>query len=98
MKNLLFAGMLSLTIITGCSKQIYYAIGTPEEEFKAHTKGHLTLIEQTDHSAVYRKYYTFLGKAYNDDEGMYYYFSDGKLVRIDRIGPNADVIIQHNTN
>lgn len=98
MKKLLFFGLLSLSTITGCTKQIYYAIGTPETEFKAHTKGHLTLVEQTEHSATYKKYYTFMGQASNDDDGMYYYFADGKLVRMDRTGPNVNVIIQHNSN
>lgn len=98
MKKLLFAGLLSLIVIAGCTKQIYYAIGTSETEFKAHTKGRLALIEQTEHSASYRKYYTFMGQASNDDDGMYYYFTDGKLVRMDRTGPNVSVFIQHNGN
>ena len=92
MKKLLFFGLLSISIITGCKTQIY-SIGTSEAEFKAHTKGHLTLVEQTERTTVYRKYYVSLG-GLNDDDGMYYYFTDGKLVRMDRTGPNANVIIQ----
>jgi len=98
MKKIFFFGLLSLSIVTGCTKQIYYAIGTPETEFKAHTKGHLALIERTEHSAIYKKYYTFMGQASNDDDGMYYYFADGRLVRMDRIGPNVNVIVQQNGN
>jgi hypothetical protein len=91
MKKLLFFGLLSLSIITGCKTQIY-SIGTSEAEFRAHNKG-ADLIEQTEHTTVYKKYDRAIIPTTGD---KYYYFADGKLVRIDETGPNrADIVIQH---
>jgi hypothetical protein len=91
MKKLLFFGLLSISIITGCKTQIY-SIGISEAEFKAHNK-HPNLIEQTEHTTVYEKVdYSMFQNTGN----MYYYFEDGKLVRIDKTGPNPpNVVIQH---
>ena len=91
MKKLLFFGLLSLSIITGCKTQIY-SIGTSEAEFRAHNKG-ADLIEQTEHTTVYKKYDHSMFQSTGD---KYYYFKDGKLVRIDVTGPNtADIVIRH---
>jgi hypothetical protein len=91
MRKLLLLGLLSLTIIVGCKAQIY-SIGTSEAEFRAHNKG-ADLIEQTAHTTVYKKYDRSMFQTTGD---KYYYFVDGKLVRIDVTGPNtADIVIRH---
>jgi len=90
MKKLLLFGVLSISAI-GCKTQIY-SIGTSETEFRSHNKG-ANLIEQTEHRTVYKKYdHSFLQNVGD----KYYYFVDGKLVRIDVNGPNTtDIVIQH---
>ena len=91
MRKLLFFGLLSLSIITGCKTQIY-SIGTSEAEFRAHNRS-ANLIEQTEHTTVYKKYDRSM---FGNTGDKYYYFADGKLVRIDVTGPNtADIVIRH---
>lgn len=92
MKKVLLFGLLSLSIITGCKTQIY-SIGTSEAEFRAHNKG-ANLIEQTEHTTVYKKYDYSMFQTIGD---KYYYFTDGKLVRIDVTGPVTPSIVVERT-
>ena len=94
MKKLLFFGLLSLSVITGCKTQIY-SIGVSEAEFKVHSKS-ANLVVKTEHETIYRK----LDRTSFFDSGntYYYYFTDGKLVRIDDKGPNPNIIIQRASN
>jgi len=94
MKKLLFFGLLSLSVITSCKTQIY-SIGASEAEFKVHNRS-AALVVKTEHETIYRK----LDRTSFFDSGgtYYYYFTDGKLVRIDDKGPNPNIIIQRTSN
>lgn len=78
MKKLL-AIILVVWSITSCKVPVY-TIGMTETEFKAHNK-FADLFEATEQTTIYKNPYD------TDNEGKvlykYFYFSEGKLVRID---------------
>nr|WP_294947099.1 hypothetical protein [uncultured Mucilaginibacter sp.] len=83
-----FLFLLLLIIITsGCSVH-NYTLGISEEEFKKHDKWLTQLVEKSAELTIYRK---------TDGIGreLYYYFVDGKLIRIDEGAPKQTVVIEH---
>ncbi len=84
--------ILSLaSVLAGCKVPVY-TIGMTETEFTAKQKLNLQLVEATAHRSVYKRAIDF------DDKGkqifMYYYFSDGKLVRMKEDERRPDVVIE----
>lgn len=91
MKKVFF--ILSLaSVLAGCKIPVY-TIGMTEAEFTGQHKLNLELVEATAHHSVYKRANSV------DDKGnqtyMYYYFADGKLVRMQEDEHRADVIIEH---
>lgn len=85
-----------LFIITGCAALknggvIDYPIGMSEKDFTASQRINLDLVEATQGHSVYKRRVGFVGEhgiAY-----MYYYFDDGKLVRMRRWEEPDPVVI-----
>jgi major membrane immunogen (membrane-anchored lipoprotein) len=96
MKKIFIIASLSLLIISGCSttkNAQRYTIGMSEQEFKTH-KFLLELVEQTAERSVYRRLDSYSQDQKTSDY-MYYYFKDGKLVRIQRITEVPTIIVEH---
>lgn len=90
MKKSLF--ILSLLFIIASCKVPNYAIGMSENEFTASQKYNLTLVEASRGRAIYKRAVESDGKTVTAN--MYYYFVDGKLVRMERVENNPDIIIE----
>ncbi|TSD66424.1 hypothetical protein FFF34_003200 [Inquilinus sp. KBS0705] len=92
MKKLLFLILLSVVIFSGC-KLPSYTIGMNETQFKSQNKWTANLVEASAERTVYRIPDTAMpGQPVTY---MYYYFVDGKLVRIDQGERQPTVIIEH---
>jgi hypothetical protein len=81
-----------LFVITSCKIPVY-TIGMTEAQFTSQHKLNLQLVEATARRSVYKRAVSA------DDNGnftvMYYYFVDGKLVRMQQDERRPDVIIEH---
>lgn len=91
MKNLFFVLVL-LSVIMSCAtlKKNYgipdYQLGMKEQEFTESHKNNLVTIEATKGYTVYRRVTGF-------DSYTYYYFDDGKLVRMRRMDSPDKVLV-----
>lgn len=93
MKKLILFLLLAVTISSGCSLQNrVYALGTSEAEFKKHDKWYTTMVEQSEERTVYKK---ITGQEANHYTYLYYYFVDGKLVRMDEGERQPTVVVEH---
>jgi hypothetical protein len=93
MKKLSILSLLLLFFITSCKTPVY-SLGMSEEEFTAHYKGSTDLVEKSVQRTVYRRVSTsFIPKP-----TYYYYFIDGKLVRIDEGERKPYVIVDRTSN
>jgi hypothetical protein len=98
MKKQLFIFLL-LAIFTSCAalKKNYgipdYQLGMSEQDFTASHKNNLVMVEATPGQTVYRRVVGF------SLEGvatfMYYYFDNGKLVRMRRIDDPGTTVVVH---
>ena len=86
--------LFALFILSGCKVPVY-TIGMTETEFKAHNRM-ADVVELTPHRTVYKKPDHFDEK--NRMHYKYFYFEDGKLVRLDEGERKPDIIIEHTSN
>ncbi|NHA04182.1 hypothetical protein G7092_10270 [Mucilaginibacter sp. HC2] len=77
-----------LFIITGCAAQkLPYTIGMSEADFNAN-KSRIDLVEATAKRTIYKRdieYDNRPGGTMKPTASMYYYFVEGKLVRMERV-------------
>jgi hypothetical protein len=77
-----------LFILTGCAAQKFpYTIGMSEADFNAN-KSRIQLVEATAKRSVYKRdieYDNAPGGTMKPIASMYYYFVEGKLVRMERV-------------
>jgi hypothetical protein len=78
MKKLLLILLLPLAMAS--CKTPTYTIGMTEAEFTLHQKVLTTLVEKTTHRAIYKRLTSQDANGYQTFQ--YFYFTDGKLVRI----------------
>ena len=90
MKKLPILSLLLLFFMAGCKTPVY-SLGMSENEFTAHYKGVTTLVEKSAERTVYRRESTSM----IPKPTMYYYFVNGKLVRIDEGERKPYVIVEH---
>lgn len=90
MKSLLTL-LLLIVIVSGCSMP-QYTLGMTEAEFKAHTKW-AELSEASAERTVYKQRSGAESHGYTPY--LYYYFVDGKLVRIDEGEQKPAVVVEH---
>jgi len=81
-----------LFIITSCKAPLY-TLGMSEKDFTTH-KFLLQLVEATPQRTVYKRTLE-LDDHQREIASMYYYFEDGKLVRMQRVERQPDVIVEH---
>lgn len=84
--------ILSFLFIIASCKVPNYAIGMGEKEFTASQKYNLDLVEASRGRSVYKRAVETDGKRVIAN--MYYYFADGKLVRMERVESPPDVVIE----
>ncbi len=86
------ATIFAFIILSGCKAPVY-TIGMAEADFRAHHK-FAVISEATAGRTVYKD------ESYNDFKGnvhyQYFYFVDGRLVRIEERQP--DIIVEHTGN
>ena len=87
MKNLLLITLLCL-MFAACKVPVY-DLGMTEREFTAHDKILTMVVEKSAERSVYKRLADANGKY------MFYYFTDGKLTRIDEGERKPDLIIVH---
>ena len=93
MKKLPILSLLLLLFITSCKTPVY-TLGMSEDEFTAHHKAATDLVEKSAQRTVYRRENrTFIPKP-----TQYFYFVDGKLVRIDEGERKPYVVLSQTTN
>ena len=91
MKKLSFILVLAI-LISGCLVQsTTYNLGMSETEFTSKDKWLITLAEKSTERTVYKK---INGQEHNHYTYLYYYFIDGKLVRIDEGEKQPNVVIE----
>jgi hypothetical protein len=89
MKILTKLAVLALICFASC-KAPMYVMGMNEQEFIKHNN--VNVVEQTEHYAIYKKTnYPFGAPAVT----KFFYFVDGKLVRMDTGERMPDFIIEH---
>ncbi|MDN5284995.1 MAG: hypothetical protein JWR38_1269 [Mucilaginibacter sp.] len=93
MKKLSILGLLLLFFITSCKTPVY-SLGMSEDEFTAHYKRSTDLVEKSAQRTVYRR----TSSSFIPKPTYYYYFVDGKLVRIDEGERKPYVIVEHTNN
>ena len=94
MRKLSIILLLSILISSGCTifHDRIYPLGTTEAEFKSKDKWLITMVEQSEERTVYKK---LTGQDNNRNTYLYYYFVDGKLVRMDEGERQPNVIVEH---
>ncbi|MET3981451.1 hypothetical protein ABIB62_003975 [Mucilaginibacter sp. UYP25] len=93
MKKLFLALLLAIVVLSGCMMQNRtFALGTSEAEFKSKDKWLTTMVEQSEERTVYKKIAGQNGDRYTY---VYYYFVDGKLVRMDEGERQPTVVVEH---
>jgi hypothetical protein len=75
--------ILFLTVILASCAVKQYAIGMSETEFTASQKYNLSLVEATQGRSVYKRVVEV--DAQRVVANMYYYFKNGRLVRMERV-------------
>ncbi|MBL4677674.1 MAG: hypothetical protein JKY70_15950 [Mucilaginibacter sp.] len=87
MRRSIFILLMSVAAC-GCSLKNNYPLGTSEAEFTKKNKMLIDLAEKSTERTVYKKT-TATGDL------LYYYFVDGKLVRIDEGIQQPAVVVEH---
>jgi len=82
--------LILLCAATSCAAPRFY-IGENEEEFTKHNR--VKLVEATGRTTVYRKTNQPFGAP---PVTKFFYFTDGKLSRVDEGERQPDILIQHN--
>jgi uncharacterized lipoprotein YajG len=91
----LFAILLLSFILSGCAVK-QYTIGMSETEFTASQKYNLSLVEATQGRSVYKR--VVEADAQRVVANMYYYFKEGRLVRIERVEePKPAIVVVEKT-
>jgi uncharacterized protein YcfL len=85
-----------LFVITSCSVLQnggvpQYALGMSEKDFTASQRFNLSLIEATQGHSIYKR--TVEADAQRVIANMYYYFDNGKLVRMRRVEEPKPVVV-----
>jgi hypothetical protein len=83
--------ILSLLFIIVSCKVPVYSLGMTENEFTAHHKLATDLVEKSPQRTVYKRGST----GFVAQPTMYYYFVNGKLVRIDEGERKPYVVVEH---
>ncbi|WDF75753.1 hypothetical protein PQ469_17855 [Mucilaginibacter sp. KACC 22773] len=86
-----FAILFMSVILASCAVK-QYTIGMSETEFTASQKYNLSLVEATQGRSVYKR--VVEADAQRVVANMYYYFKDGRLVRMERVEePKPAVVV-----
>ena len=96
MKKLSFLSLLLLFFMTSCKVPVY-SLGMSEDEFTARHKWATDLVEKSAERTVYKRGNTS-AVALVAQPVMYYYFVNGKLVRIDEGERKPYVVVEHTSN
>jgi hypothetical protein len=91
MKKLSFILLLTITISSCMVQTRNYNLGMSETEFTSKDKWLISVAEKSTERTVYKK---ITGQEHNHYTYLYYYFVDGKLVRIDEGEKQPNVVIE----
>jgi uncharacterized protein YcfL len=93
----LFAILLLSFALSGCAVK-QYTIGMSETEFTASQKYNLSLVEATQGRSVYKRVVEADAQRQRVVANMYYYFKEGRLVRMERVEePKPAIVVVEKT-